>query len=87
MTAGEMAREFPVGESNPQDEYPSVDGVGPAHNESYEDPSVDNSSDDGPDMFEGFDMDEDIAPDAPQSKSENYQNEGAGELLDPFCGV
>jgi len=46
-------------------------------------------------MYEAFDaMDDFQAPDyveapvgEPESKTENYQAEGEGELRDPFCGV
>ena len=87
MSVTQMAQEFPIEEGGFQNEIPDVGSVEApaAPNDSNEDPAVDNS------MQAAFDaMDDFEAPDwedapEPQSEGESYQNEGQGELLDPFC--
>ena len=94
MSVNEMAQDFPVDDDNQSgEELPSTgETVAPAaHNEGSGDPNV------GPDsMYDSFESMNDFeAPDydelmtgaESQSKSENYQSEGKGELRDPFCGV
>ena len=89
----QLAQDFPVTESAQQDVNApdiDVDGIDTpmAHDTSNEDPALTNdmyglaydSNDVIPDDF-----DLDVEPDAPQSKSEKYDNEGEGELQTPFC--
>lgn len=91
MSVSEMAKEFPVGEE--QQETPDVGTVDApmAHNEGDGDPNMDSYS--MYDEFAGMDEDFDFSDpaDAAQadeaSNSDTFQNEGAGELKESFCGV
>ena len=89
MSVTELAEVFPKSMESP--ELPDIGTVDApmAHNESDEDSAVDNSMqaafDSMDDSFDFFDPSDAAAAVEAPSKSEQYQNEGEGELQDPFC--
>lgn len=87
LSVTELAQQFPWGATSTDDaaaeESREDDFVD--HNESNEDSALESDMFDIPDDFDNFELPEDVTPDAPQSKSDAYSNEGKGELQTPFC--
>ena len=94
MSVVQMAQEFPVKDNNPQEGQstgPAAPEAPMAHNEGSGDPNVgpDSMYDSFASMGDSFDFPDpaDAAAAEEKSPSDTYQNEGEGELKDPFCPV